>query len=263
MKFAAVVLATLLGAAAAGAPQLSISVRDGDFDGIDAIDPTLKWSNSANSGDMELSYGIESSVRPTTDIASLPRSVWGKARTDVSGWGVTARAEVDAQDLKNADLEVDAESSGNDLSLRMTANAGKDFNVRKIEATKGLDMDGARVTVNPRMNLETDEKDVVVRYSKGDTDVKLTASADEQEVTISQQIDGDNRIAPTINSKGDLSVEWERRIDDDSSLTATLKPDDSINVEWQDSAWTANVNMPISGTDIKGASVNIKRDVNF
>jgi hypothetical protein len=119
------------------------------------------------------------------------------------------------------------------------------------------------VTVNPRFNLEEDTRDVVINYSNDDTNVKLTASADSQEVTISQQIDDDNRIAPTVNSNGDISVEWERRIGDAGSLTATLKPNDSLDVEWKDDAWTANVNMPIDGTNINGANVSIKRDVNF
>jgi hypothetical protein len=143
------------------------------------------------------------------------------------------------------------------------ASTGGAFNVRSIEATKGFDNNGARVTVTPRFNLEDDTRDVVINYNNDNTDVKLTASANNQEVTISQQIDGDNRIAPTINSRGDISVEWERRLSDDSSLTANLRPNDSLNVEWRDSAWTANVNMPIDGTNINGANVSIKRDVNF
>jgi hypothetical protein len=91
----------------------------------------------------------------------------------------------------------------------------------------------------------------------------LVASRDSQEVTISQKLDDRNRIAPTINNKGDISVEWERTLGDDSSLTATLKPNESINVEWEDGPWTANVNMPLDGTSISGANVGIKRDVQF
>jgi len=262
MKLAVALLA-ILGYASAGNPQLSIHVRDGNFDGLDALDPTLSWENSQRSGDMDLSYGIKASVRPTTDLASLPRSIWGKAGTDISGWGVTARAEVDGQDFTNANLELDADNDDADLSIRMVAQAGSEFSVRKVEATKGFDANGARVTVTPRFNLEDDSRDVVVNWNNENTNIKLTASADNQEVTVSQQIDDINRIAPTINNNGDLSVEWERRLGDDSSLTANLKPNDNLNVKWCDSAWTANVNMPVDGTSIQGAKVNIKRDVNF
>jgi hypothetical protein len=285
MKFSLFALAAVVGTAYAGAPQLSISVRDGNFDGLDGLDPTLNWQGSSSSGDVDLSYGIESAVRPTSDIASLPRNVWGKASTTVAGWGVSARAEVDAQERNSANLEIDADNSDADVSLRMVASAGGDFSVESIEATKGLDMNGARVTVNPRYNVADEAADVVIGYSNDqtsveltasadsqevsvehqldNTNIKLTASADNQEVTISQQVDDKNRVAPTVSRNGDISVEWERSLGDDNSLTATLKPNDSLDVEWKDADWTANVNMPLDGASISGANVSIKRDVNF
>jgi hypothetical protein len=212
---------------------------------------------------LDISYGVEAEARPTTEIASLPRKLWGKASTDVSGWGVSARADIDAQNLDSAELEIDANNKGSDLSVNMLASAGRDFNVRSVQATKGFDANGARVTVTPRLDLENDDRDVEINYTNDKTSVKLMASASGQEVTISQQVDGDNRIAPTISNNGDLSVEWERRLSDDGLLTATLKPNESLDVEWRDAAWTANVNMPIDGTNINGANVSIKRDVNF
>mmetsp|Transcript_110578 Transcript_110578/g.309080 ORF Transcript_110578/g.309080 Transcript_110578/m.309080 type:complete len:308 (+) Transcript_110578:115-1038(+) len=307
MKFSALALASIIGVAAAGRPQLSISVRDGNFDGLDGLDPTINWSGSSSSGDVNLDYGIESAVRPTSDIASLPRNIWGKASTKVAGWGVSARADVDGQDRSSADLELDADNEDADLSLRLTASTGGGFNVRRVEATKGLDLDGARVTINPRYNMESEEADVVLGYDNGNTNVRLTASADNQEVnikhkidntnleltasadnqevkidhqmdntnirltasadnqevTISQQVDANNRVSPTINNRGDISVEWERSLGDDSALTATLKPNDSLNVEWRDNAWTANVDMPLDGYNINGANVHVKRDISF
>lgn len=212
---------------------------------------------------MDISYGVEANARPTTDIASLPRKIWGKASTDVSGWGVSARADIDGQDLRSADLELDANNEDADVSLRLTASASNDFSVRSIEATKGLDINGARVTVRPRLDLANDERDVEIDYSNDNTNIRLTASADNQEVTWSQQIDDDNRVAPTVNSRGEMSLEYERRLSDDSSLTANLKPNDNLNPEWRDAAWTANINMPIDGTSINGANVSIKRDVTF
>ena len=223
----------------------------------------MSWENSGRSGDIDIAYGIEANARPTSDLASLPRKLWGSARTDVSGWGVSARADLNPQDWSSADLEINADNEENDLSLNLVASAGNEFSVRRVEATKGVDANGGRVTVTPRYNLENDERDVVLNYSNDKTEMKLTASADNQELTISQRLDDDNRIAPTINNRGDLSLEWERRLSDDSSLTATLRPNESLDVEWKDDAWTANVNMPISGSNINGANVSIKRDVQF
>lgn len=68
-----------------GSPSLvQISVRDGSFDGLDGLDPTLSWQSSSKAGDLDISYGVEAAARPTTDLASLPRSIWGKASTGTS-----------------------------------------------------------------------------------------------------------------------------------------------------------------------------------
>jgi len=91
----------------------------------------------------------------------------------------------------------------------------------------------------------------------------LTASADNQEVTVSQQVDDNNKISPTINRNGDISVQWERDLGDDNSLTATLKPNESIDIEWNDDAWTAELKAGLDGTNIDGVSVTAKRDVTF
>lgn len=60
-----------------------------------------------------------------------------------------------------------------------------------------------------------------------------------------------------------MAVEWERNLGDDNSLTTTLRPNESVDMEWKDSAWTANINMPIDGNTISGANVSVKREVNF
>jgi hypothetical protein len=104
---------------------------------------------------------------------------------------------------------------------------------------------------------------VTLDHQLDNTNIKLTASADNQEVTVSQQLDANNRISPTINRNGDVSVEWERALGDDSSLTATLKPNDSLNIQWKDNDWTANVDCGLDGANISGANVHIKRDVTF
>jgi len=260
MKFSALALLSVFGAASAGRPQLTIQVRDGSFAGLDAYEPSLSWSGSSKSGDIDLEYGADVAAS-SMDIASLPKKIWGKASTDVSGWATSVRADVDADDLGNADLEIDAVNG--DTSLKMLASAGKAFSVSKVEATQAFDSGDARVTVNPRYDVESESADVVIGYDKGDTNVELTASADAQSVTISQQVDENNRIAPTVTSSGGISLEWERSLGDDSSLTASVTPDESLDLEWKDADWTANINMPISGTSIEGANVNIKREVNF
>jgi len=240
-----------------------VHIKDGNFNSLDGLDPTVSWSDSTKSGDLDLSYGIDASIRPTSDIASLPKAIWGKASTRVSDWDVTARGEIDGQDFSRADLEIDAANPKSDLSVHIDAQANGELVVNSVEATKGIDQDGARITVTPRYNVQTEEKDVVLTYAKDKTSAKIVASENAQEITLSQQIDELNRIAPTFNNVGDVSVEWERKLKKGGSVTTNFTPNKEIDVEWKDGEWTASVNMPISGSDILGANVSIKRDVEF
>lgn len=264
---------------------LKISLQDGHYNGLEGLDPTFMWSSRSRSRDMDLEYGVEAAVRPTKDVARLPQRIWGKTRTDVSGWEVTAKAEVDCQDMYSTDLEFGADNDALDASVNVVANTGHRFEVQGVEATKGMEVDGARVSVTYRYNMNDRSRDILVDYANdfssvkvtstgdsqwveikhntGNTDVKVVASTYEQEVTVSQTIDNDNRVTPSINSKGDISVEWERRLSNDSYLTATLKPNDSLDVEWEDGDLTIDVNMPINGAEIHGATVSMKRDVFF
>jgi len=212
---------------------------------------------------MDLSYGIDAAVRPTDDITSLPKSIWGKATKTFGSWTASVRGEVEGTDLQSAAFEVNADNADDDISVKLTASAGSEFSISEVEATKGFDSNGARITLNPRYNLQTEEADVVIGYNKDDTDVEIVASRDAQKVTISQQVDDKNRVAPTLASSGAISLEYERSLGDDNSVTATLKPNESIDVEWKDASWTANINMPVDGTSIGGANVSIKREVNF
>jgi len=226
------------------------------------LDPTVSWSDSTKTGDLDLEYGIEASIRPTSDIATLPKAIWGKASTRFQDWDVTARGELDGQDFSRADVAIDAANPKSDMSLHLDAQANGELLIQSVELTKGIDQDGARITVTPRYNFQTEEKDVVLTYAKDQTSAKIVASEVTQEITISQQIDDVNRIAPTFNNAGDFSIEWERKLKR-GSVTASLTPNKEIDVEWKDNEWTASVNMPIMGMDIMGANVSIKRDVEF
>jgi hypothetical protein len=265
MKVSSFALLALCGTASAGRPQLSIQVRDGNFADLDGLEPSISWGGESSQGDMDIEYGVDLAARATADIGSLPKKIWGKASRDIGGWRTSARAEMKNGALDAADIEIEANSEENDLGLKMFASAGKGtgFSVSRVEATKGMDVDGARVTINPRYNVDAEDGDVVVGYKKDSTEVEVTASRDDQKVLISQQVDDNNRVAPSISRNGAISLEWERKLSDDSSVTTTLRPNEAVDVEWKDNAWTANINVPIDGTNIGGTNVSIKRDVTF
>jgi len=263
MKISAIALLAVFGTAAAGAPELSLNVRDGSFGDLDGLDPTLKWSTSTSTGDLNLEAGVEAAVRPTTDIASLPRSFWGKASQDIGAWGVSAQADVSTSDLGSADIEINAVNADEDLSLKVLASAGDGFSVSSVEATKEFDSGDARVSVNPRYDVASASADVVIGYDSGDTSVEVTASADEQNVKVSQQVGDNDRITPSLALQSkDISVEWERSLDDGNSVTTTFTPNQAVDIEWNDAAWTANINLPIDD-GLGGANVSIKRELNF
>jgi hypothetical protein len=263
MKLSLALAIFTVGSAAANRPSLTINVQDGNFADIGGLDPSLSWSASSTTGDIDLDYGIEAAAKPTTDLASLPKNIWGKASTNVNGWGLSARAEFQGTDFTNADVEIDASNEEAELDIHLEASAGDGFSVSKVEATKRMESDGADISVNPRYNVDTEETDVVLSYAKDGTSVKVTASQDAQSVTLSRQVDDENRIAPTLASNGDISIEWERDLGEDNSITTTLTPNEAIDVEWKDASWTASINMPLDGTDITGTNVSVKREVNF
>jgi hypothetical protein len=266
MKLSIAVLALAASTAYAGKPTLSISVRDGNFDGLDGLDPTIAWEGSSNTGDVDLSYGIEAAATPTTDIASLPRNVWGKASTNVAGWGISAKAERDMADGNDTGVELDMDNEDADLSVRMVASAGDGFSVNRVEATKGLDIDGARVTVNPRYDMGSEEADVVVSYDNGSTNVQLTASAESQEVSATHNM-GDTIVGVTASadsqevtldhtmdstnikltaSADNQEITVRQQLDDNNSVAPTINNNGDMSVAWErslgdDSSLTATL----------------------
>ena len=188
----------------------------------------------------------------------MPKSVWGKVGGSSSGWAWSARADVDTADLASADLDINAENESGDLSINVLASTGSGFSVSSIGASKKLD----DITVSPKYDVASGDGSVTVNWASGDTEVELVASAAAQSVKVSQQVDDDNKVTPTISSDGDISVAWERRVGDDSTLTATFGGG-NVDLEWEDGAWTANINLAVDGTSIEGTTVGIKRDVTF
>lgn len=264
MKFSLFALVAVLASAdAISKPSLSISVSDGNFDGVDGLDPTLSWSGSSSSGDMDIEYGVEASALPTTDIASLPRKVFGTVKTSVAGWGVSAGA-TKTMATGATDITVDASNDDADLSVQVVATA--DGGVDTISATKGIDIDGASLTITPTYSVATEDADVVVAYDNGDTNVELTASADSQEVVVTHDM-GDTSVQLTASkdsqevvvdhSMGDTSVKLtasadgqevtiSQAIDDANTISPTINSDGDISVAWSrdlgdDNSLTATV----------------------
>lgn len=161
-------------------------------------------------------------------------------------------------------LEFEAENGDADLNLRVVASAGG--GVERVEATKGLDLNGARVTVNPRYDMAKEEADVVVGWDNGDTNVQLTASADNQEVNIkhhmedtnvevtasrdNQQVVIDHQMDKTniklTASADNQEITVSQQLDDNNRIAPTINRNGDFSVEWErslgdDSSLTAKL----------------------
>jgi len=273
MKFSILAIALFVASAEAiTKPSLSISVTDGNFDGVEGLDPTLKWAGSSSAGDVDIDYGVEAAVKPTTDITSLPRKVFGTLKTNVAGWGVSARAEKDMES-GGTDIEVNADNEDVDLSVKILASV--DGGVDSISATKGLDMDGNRLTVTPKYNVADEDADVVITFDGGDTEVEITASADSQEVVIKHDM-GDTNVQLTASkdsqevvvdhtmdntnikltaSVDNQEVTISQQIDDDNKISPTINRNGDMSVEWERSLGDDN---SLTATLTPNESLNVE-----
>lgn len=251
MKFTLFALAAVLASANAIArPSLSISVSDGKFDGVDGLDPTLSWSGASAAGDMDLEYGIEAAVRPTTDIASLPKKVFGTLKTNLAGWGVSAGA---TKDMGSGATDIEVSAANEDVDLSVQVIASLDGGVDSISATKNMDLDGASLSITPKYSLASEEADVVVAYANDDTSVELTASADSQEVVINHNM-GDTKVKLTASkdaqevvldhtmdntnivltaSADNQEITISQQIDDDNKVSPTINRSGDISIAWE------------------------------
>ena len=250
-----IIASTLLTAADAGFPKpsLSISVSNGDYDGVvDGLKPTLKWSGSSsvsNSTDME--YGLETA----DEILGVPKTVFGTLKTRLGGWGVSAgvsRKEVGTSiGLKavhvNADLsaEVAATSEGGVQSL----SASKGFSSFQISpkysfgsgggASLVVGYDNDEKTTSVKLTASADDQTVVLNKSVGSgaTDIQLTASASSPvssaEVVIDQSIETTGTDITLTASQSLQQVTLRQRIDEDNVVAHTWNSDRDLSVVWE------------------------------
>ena len=111
-------------------------------------------------------------------------------------------------DISNQALvELEGDYGEEDINVKIFGSAGKEMSVSRVEATKGFESGDARVTVNPRYDLDRDDGDVILGWAKDKTEVEMIADRDNQSIKISQQLDDDNRVAPMYASNGTIAVE--------------------------------------------------------
>ncbi len=242
---------------------IQITVRDGNYADVYGLKPTASWSNSNQAGNLDIEYGIKADVRVTKDIASLPKSLWGKVSSKFGPWGVSAGVNFQGIDYTNADLNIHASNADEELSLSVDGSYGAGgVRVDKIHSTKKFESNGAIIMVNPRLDVNLDEASVNLVYDKGGTSVAVEASKGAQTVALSRQLDSVNRITPSFTNSGEISIDWEHKVND-STITTTFKPEKSISFAWEDRGWVADINMDLKSNDITNVKIGVKKDLTF
>jgi hypothetical protein len=254
-----ITLLSLLGTTYGGSsnyPSVSIKVQDGSFGAFEGIDPTVSYSTGTSAMGCDLEAGATASIKPTRDIASLPRSLWGKISSDVAGWRVSSRVGI-TDDYTNPSIDLAASSDDLDASITIGE-------LNKVELDKGFDALGGRISVTPRYNIQSSEAEVTIGYDSDDTTVKVDAtSASTMKLTVSQQVAPGHRLTPSINCGGDVSVAWKKDLSNGDSVTTTVTPGDKVNVKWEDGEWVAQFDSALNGYKTEGLSVRVHRKVSF
>jgi len=253
------------------------------------LDPTLTWSGSSSAGDADLEYGIEAVARPTTDLASLPRKIFGTLKTNVGAFGVTAGAKRDMESGVT-DFDVSLVNEENQLSAKIEASdQDSPLPFSSVSATKEIDIDGASLTITPTYALgdaDAYETDVVITYDNGDTNVALTATVESQEVVVKHDM-GDTNVQVTASkdaqevvvdhtmdntnikltaSADNQEITISQQIDDDNKVSPTINRDGDISIEWErslgdDNSLTATVK-PDESIDVVWKDDNWTANIN-
>lgn len=265
MRYAKIAIVSLIscGSVSAGSKQTKVTanIKDGHFDDMTGLDPSISWSLMEKAAGCDIEMGVDVAVKPTTDFKSLPRSIWGKVTRNVEGWNLSARANVEVENLEDIGFNICASNDDTNASLKLQASPG---GFESIDVAKGFEALDGDLLVNPRYDAKSSIFDVVLGYSKEKTAIKLEASTSEQTLTVSRQVSDSDKLSPSVSSSGDLSLAWEKMLSGGDTVTTTLKTNDSVDIKWEDGAWVAQISTPVDGFGLgEGVDVSIKRKVDF
>mmetsp|Transcript_5502 Transcript_5502/g.10477 ORF Transcript_5502/g.10477 Transcript_5502/m.10477 type:complete len:273 (-) Transcript_5502:2436-3254(-) len=271
MKFEILLLFALLSTVDAGVsyPTVSINlhgVHDGDDAAVgpfEGLEPIASWGASASALGFDFEAGATSSIKPTLDVLSLPKSIWGKMRRQAGGWTVSTKAVASLDGSNTVGLNVAADHDEWDTSIEISSTSNSSRGSQRVQVCKGFEVLGGRLSVNPRYNIQSSNGDVILGYDTGSTAVTIEASPSKQTLMLSQELPRGNLIAPSVTSNGDFAVAWKKSLPQGNSVTTTLKVNDSISVRWEDGPWTATMVSPMDGFKTGDINIKVNRKLNL
>lgn len=203
-----------------------------------------------------LTASMESSLRPTLNVLSLPQTITCHLSRPILGdWNANVHAQYGLQanedrvstTLSNDALDVSISYDENTVRLKKGFQRGSTSNNQ------------CKFTVCPTYNLHTSTPDLTLAYedTNKDQSIQLHATPNEQKLTLSSRIAGSShKISPSITSRGKFAIGW-RKDTERGAITTTLKLKESLECKWEDGDWICAMNTPLVGW-MKSDGVNIK-----
>ena len=201
-----VAAASVATAGAISKPSVSVSVANGDFDGVaEGLRPALRWSDSVTVGG-----GVNSTAAPT-DIGygfvttapfkpALPQTLFGSLKTTIGGWGLDLKAS--KNEGKPTGISLGGTSVGGDTKVRVAADTDAGLKTVSVSRTAPVG-NSSSVLVQPTLVVGGDS-DVMVDYDNDATGtcVNLKASLKAQKLVVKQDVGDATRVSVTASTTG-------------------------------------------------------------
>jgi hypothetical protein len=232
------------------------------------LNPNLSWSLGVESLGASLKAGIQSSIRPTLDVLSLPQSIYTRLSRPFGNWNADVTASFGLQDTAAAAADDDTDISTHLSNDALDLDLSYDRNT--ITLSKGFllvrEKNNQRIQLQPSYNLHTSTPSVLLAYNEEDDNLvaQLEANPQEQKLTLSSRIgNSSHTLTPSITSRGKFALGW-RKETEKGAITTTLNLKENLECKWEDGDWTCTIDAPFDGwikTD--GINVKVKRRIAF
>ena len=223
------------------------------------LNPNLSWSLGVESLGASLTAGIQSSIRPTLDVLSLPQAIYTRLSRPFGNWNTDVTASFGLQDTgdDNCDISTHLSNDALDLNLSYDQNA--------ITLSKGfVRKTNQRIQLQPSYNLHTSTPSVLIAYNDENDNLaaQLEANPQEQKLTLSSRIaNSSHTLTPSITSRGKFALGW-RKETEQGAITTTLNLKENLECKWEDGDWTCTIDAPFDGwVKTDGINVKVKRRI--
>jgi len=194
-----------------------------------------------------------------------PVQLWAKAKKVIGrGWSLAGRVDTVSEHMARLDVELTASDDTTAVQIKGTFQ-GDAKDLKQIATLNAVKLSqqwtamGGKWTVIPRFHVPQRKADVTVAYGIADTVIAIDASSDSTKLSVSQQINAENQLTPSVTTSGEAELEYRRAVGH-GYVTTTLKPNESLNVRWEDGVWNVDIKAPMEGIFFRdGVKVKVRR----